>query len=49
MLEEAEMNLAERIMGADSDSLTLEAVSTIEESDIPEYRAKESKKIPIGF
>ena len=49
MLEEAEMNLAERIMGADSDSLTLEAVSTIEESDIPEYRAKECNKITIGF
>lgn len=49
MLEEAEMNLAERIMGADSDSLTLEAVSTIKESDIPEYRAKECNKITIGF
>lgn len=49
MLEEAEMNLAERIMGADSDSLTLEDVSTIEESDIPEYRAKECNKIAIGF
>lgn len=49
MLEEAEMNLAERIMGADSDSLTMEAVSTIEESDIPEYRAKECAKVPIGF
>lgn len=49
MLEEAEMNLAERIMGADSDSLTLEDVSTIKESDIPEYRAKECNKIAIGF
>lgn len=49
MLEEAEMNLAERIMGADSDSLTLEAVSTIKESDIPEYRAKGCAKVPIGF
>ena len=43
------MNLAERIMGADSDSLTLEAVSTIKESDIPEYRAKGCAKVPIGF
>ena len=49
MLEEAEMNLAERIMGADSDSLTLEDVSTIKESDIPEYRAKGCNKIAIGF
>lgn len=49
MLEEAEMNLAERIMGADSDSLTLEDVSTIKESDIPEYRTKECNKIAIGF
>lgn len=30
-------------------SRRMEAVSTIKESDIPEYRAKECNKITIGF
>lgn len=50
MLEEAEMNLAERVSQLDESMLTTELITTIEESDIPEPDVKKSdKKKTIGF
>lgn len=51
MLEEAEMNLAERVSHSDEAELTAELITTVEESDIPEPPTV--KKLPerarIGF
>ncbi len=50
MLEEAEMNLAERISQSDESKITAELITTIEEADIPEHIAKkQQKKNSIGF
>ncbi len=50
MLEEAEMNLAERIAGVAGSEITEELITTIDECDIPEYSANERKKSKkIGF
>ncbi|MCM1091819.1 MAG: AAA family ATPase [Muribaculum sp.] len=50
MLEEAEMNLAERVTQLDESKLTTKLITTIEERDIPEPDAKKPhKKKPIGF
>lgn len=50
MLEEAEMNLAERIAQLDESKLTTKFITTIEERDIPEPDTKNHhKKKPIGF
>lgn len=50
LLEEAEMNLAERVLQLREEELTTEVLTTIEESDIPEIIGKESeKKQTIGF
>lgn len=50
LLEEAEMNLAQRLYGLDESELTEALLSTIEECDIPEsYNNKNSHKKPIGF
>lgn len=50
MLEEAEMNLAERVTQLDESKLTTKLITTIEESDIPELDAKKAhKKKSIGF
>lgn len=50
MLEEAEMNLAERVTQLDESKLTTKLITTFEESDIPEPDAKKAhKKKPIGF
>ena len=50
MLEEAEMNLAQRLFDVPEDEITPELITTIEECDIPGH--KEEKivvKPPIGF
>lgn len=51
MLEEAEMNLAQRVSQSDESELTTEYITTVEEQDIPEYT--EAKNQPemkkIGF
>jgi SpoVK/Ycf46/Vps4 family AAA+-type ATPase len=50
MLEEAEMNLAERILEMGDMEFSDELITTIEESDIEEYKPTEKKeKISIGF
>lgn len=50
MLEEAEMNLAERIEQLDESMLTAKLLTTIEERDIPEPDAKKHpEKTKIGF
>ena len=50
MLEEAEMNLAERICQMDETKITTEVLTTIEESDIPDVSLEERRKIrKIGF
>lgn len=50
MLEEAEMNLAERIAGLEESEITSELITIIQEGDIPELEAgKEQKKGRIGF
>ena len=50
MLEEAEMNLAERLYDLNEAEITEEIVSTIEECDIPDYKAgAQAKKKPVGF
>lgn len=50
LLEDAEMNLAERLMQLNEADLSLQLISTIEECDIPENTATETeKKRPIGF
>lgn len=50
MLEETEMNLAERVLQLKEEELTKEVLTTVEECDIPEVVGKESgKKQTIGF
>ena len=50
MLEEAEMNLAERVSQFDESTITTELITTIEERDIPEPDAKKHpKKKQVGF
>ncbi len=50
ILEEAEMNLAERIVQLDESKLTKKLITTIEERDIPESDLnKQYKKKQIGF
>lgn len=50
MLEEAEMNLAERVSQLDESMITTELITTIEERDIPEPEVKKPhKKKAIGF
>ena len=50
MLEEAEMNLAERICQMDETEITTEVLTTIEESDIPDVPWEEGRQIKkIGF
>ena len=50
MLEEAEMNLAERICQMDETEITTEVLTTIEESDIPEIPMEMKRQIKkIGF
>lgn len=50
MLEEAEMNLAERICQMDEAEITTEVLTTIEESDIPDVPLEERRQIKkIGF
>ena len=50
MLEEAEMNLAERVVQLDESKITTKLITTIEERDIPEQDAKKPhKKKTIGF
>jgi chorismate synthase len=54
MLEEAEMNIAERLMGMSESELTNELITTIEERDIPEYTPSSSsselyRRSNVGF
>ena len=50
MLEEAEMNLAERVLQLKEEELTTKVLTTVEECDIPKMIGKESgKKQTIGF
>ena len=51
MLEEAEMNLAERISHSDESELTTALITTVEEIDIPELHEakKQREKLRIGF
>jgi len=50
MLEEAEMNLAERVLQLKEEEVTTAVLTTIEESDIPDVVGKEAgKKRTIGF
>ena len=50
MLEEAEMNLAERILQMGDAEITNEMITTIEETDIPTYDlTKKEEKRTIGF
>lgn len=50
MLEEAEMNLAQRVFAQKDTEITTELISVIEECDIPEISTnKNSNKKPMGF
>ena len=54
LLEEAEMNIAERLMGMSESELTNELITTIEERDIPEYTPSSSsselyRRSNVGF
>ena len=50
LLEEAEMNLAERIFQMDNEEITDELITTIEENDIPtQDSTKKEEKRTIGF
>lgn len=50
MLEEAEMNLAERVSQLEESMITAEFITTIEEGDIPQPDGtRPSEKNPIGF
>lgn len=50
MLEEAEMNLAERLLQYDESDITDDLLTTIEAEDIPETKHNDtSSKISIGF
>lgn len=50
ILEEAEMNLADRILRLDEYKITSQLLTTIEEEDIPQQEAKKQcKKQQIGF
>ena len=50
LLEEAEMNLSDRLIQLDPDTLTREMISTIDVEDIPDkVEEKTSEKEPMGF
>ena len=50
LIEEAEMNLAKRFIDTDTDSLTIQVLTTIEECDIPKWNHnKNQERIKIGF
>ena len=49
LLEEAEMNLANRVISLPEDELTSEAISTINASDIPEFKLEKRAEFRIGF
>ncbi len=51
MLEEAEMNLAERVSRSDESELTTKLITTVEERDIPEYSEvnHQPERKVIGF
>ena len=49
LLEEAEMNLANRIIGLPESELTPEVIATINASDIPEFKPEKRAEFRIGF
>lgn len=48
-IEEAEMNIAERLLQLDESKITSEMLTTIVEADIPDLEYKKTEKIKIGF
>ncbi len=49
-LEEAQMNLAERLLGISDSEMTTELITTLEEGDIPAFvPAKKTSKVKLGF
>ena len=48
-LEEAEMNLAERVLQYKESEITKEVITTIEECDIPNLSARKKTIRRIGF
>ncbi len=50
VLEEAEMNLADRVMKVDESEITTELITTIDACDVPEVkRETETGKVKVGF
>ena len=49
LLEEAEMNLASRIVNLPESELTPEVIGTIDASDIPEFKLEKRAEFRIGF
>ncbi len=49
LLEEAEMNLAVRIVNLPEEELTSDVITTIEASDIPKFTPEQKNKPRIGF
>lgn len=49
ILEEAEMNLAERILQFKESEITTELITTIEECDIPDFSTRNKSIRQIGF
>lgn len=49
MIEEAEMNLAERLLQLEEAKITLELLTTIEEVDVPDIGKQTHERFKIGF
>ena len=49
LLEEAEMNQANRVIQLPEDEITPEAMTTIAGCDIPEFKSEETPKLRMGF
>ncbi|MBR5974856.1 MAG: AAA family ATPase [Clostridiales bacterium] len=49
LLEEAEMNLANRVIRIPEEKLTEQILSTLEECDIPDYKPEEKARFKMGF
>ena len=49
LLEEAEMNQANRLIGLPIDELSVEDLTTIDECDIPDFVPENKTKNRIGF
>ena len=49
LLEEAEMNLANRVVQLPESEITPEIITTIEECDVPDFKPEAGAKRRIGF